>query len=84
MAAALEVGCATLYSEDFQGGQTIYGRITIWNPCVQVAQALHRLRKKSIPTGIWKRWHFCLYEFVALTAGGQPGVAVPQDFFRSV
>jgi predicted nucleic acid-binding protein len=32
VAAALEAGCATLYSEDFQDGQTIDGRLTIRNP----------------------------------------------------
>jgi predicted nucleic acid-binding protein len=31
-AAALEAGCATLYSEDFQDGQTIEGQLTIQNP----------------------------------------------------
>ena len=31
-AAALEAGCATLYSEDFQDGQIIEGRLTIRNP----------------------------------------------------
>jgi predicted nucleic acid-binding protein len=32
VAAALEAGCATLYSEDFQDGQTIEGQLTIRNP----------------------------------------------------
>jgi predicted nucleic acid-binding protein len=32
VAAALEAGCATLYSEDFQDGQAIDGRLTIRNP----------------------------------------------------
>ena len=32
VAAALEAGCAFLYSEDFQNGQTIDGRLTIRNP----------------------------------------------------
>ncbi|HLJ22894.1 MAG TPA: PIN domain-containing protein [Candidatus Acidoferrales bacterium] len=32
VAAALEAGCAYLYSEDFQDGQTIDGRLTIRNP----------------------------------------------------
>ena len=32
VAAALEAGCAILYSEDFQDGQTIDGRLTIRNP----------------------------------------------------
>jgi hypothetical protein len=45
---------------------------------------LNRLRKKSIPISLWKRWRFSLNEFVALTAGGQPRVAVPHDFFRSL
>jgi predicted nucleic acid-binding protein len=32
VAAALEAGCAILYSEDFQDGQTIHGQLTIRNP----------------------------------------------------
>jgi predicted nucleic acid-binding protein len=32
IAAALEAGCATLYSEDFQDGQTFDGQLTIRNP----------------------------------------------------
>jgi predicted nucleic acid-binding protein len=32
IAAALESECATLYSEDFQSGQLIEGRLTIRNP----------------------------------------------------
>jgi predicted nucleic acid-binding protein len=32
IAAALQAGCATLYSEDFQDGQIIDGRLTIRNP----------------------------------------------------
>jgi predicted nucleic acid-binding protein len=32
VAAALEAGCATLYSEDFQDGQTIDRQLTIRNP----------------------------------------------------
>jgi predicted nucleic acid-binding protein len=32
IAAALEAGCAILYSEDFQDGQTIDGQLTIRNP----------------------------------------------------
>ena len=32
VAAALEAGCATLYSEDLQDGQTIDGQLTIRNP----------------------------------------------------
>ena len=32
VAAALEAGCAILYSEDFQDGQTIEGKLTIRNP----------------------------------------------------
>jgi predicted nucleic acid-binding protein len=35
VAAALEAGCAILYSEDFQNGQTIDGRLTIRNPFAQ-------------------------------------------------
>lgn len=34
-AAALEADCTTLYSEDFQDGQVIEGRLTIRNPFVQ-------------------------------------------------
>lgn len=37
IAAALEARCATLYSEDFQDGQTIEGRLTIRNPFAQSA-----------------------------------------------
>ena len=32
IAAALEAGCATLYSEDFQDGQVIDRKLTIRNP----------------------------------------------------
>jgi predicted nucleic acid-binding protein len=32
VAAALEGGCTTLYSEDFQDGETIDGQLTIRNP----------------------------------------------------
>jgi len=32
IAAALEAGCATLYSEDLQSGQVIAGRLKIRNP----------------------------------------------------
>jgi predicted nucleic acid-binding protein len=32
VATALEGGCETLYSEDFQDGRTIDGRLTILNP----------------------------------------------------
>jgi predicted nucleic acid-binding protein len=35
VAAALEAGCATLYSEDFRDGQTIDGQLTIRNPFVR-------------------------------------------------
>jgi predicted nucleic acid-binding protein len=35
IAAALQAECATLYSEDFQDGQTIDGRLTIRNPFAQ-------------------------------------------------
>ena len=31
-AAALEADCSTLYSEDFQDGQVIEGRLTVRNP----------------------------------------------------
>jgi predicted nucleic acid-binding protein len=37
VAAALQGGCATLYSEDFQDGQTIDGRLTIRNPFAQLS-----------------------------------------------
>ena len=33
-AAALEAECSTLYSEDFQDGQVIEGRLTVRNPLV--------------------------------------------------
>jgi predicted nucleic acid-binding protein len=33
-AAALEADCSTLYSEDFQDGQVIEGRLTVCNPFV--------------------------------------------------
>lgn len=32
IAAALEAGCETLFSEDFHSGQVIEGRLTIRNP----------------------------------------------------
>jgi predicted nucleic acid-binding protein len=32
VAAALDAGCATLYSEDFQDGQVIEGKLTVRNP----------------------------------------------------
>jgi predicted nucleic acid-binding protein len=32
IAAALEAGCGTLYSEDLQDGQVIEGRLTVRNP----------------------------------------------------
>jgi predicted nucleic acid-binding protein len=35
IAAALEAGCATLYSEDLHDGQTIDGQLTIRNPFAQ-------------------------------------------------
>jgi predicted nucleic acid-binding protein len=34
VAAALEAGCTTLYSEDLQSGQIINGKLTIRNPFV--------------------------------------------------
>lgn len=34
-AAALEAECTTLYSEDFQDGQMIEGRLTVRNPFLQ-------------------------------------------------
>ena len=36
-AAALEAECTTLYSEDFQDGQVIEGRLTVRNPFVRDA-----------------------------------------------
>jgi predicted nucleic acid-binding protein len=36
-AAALEAGCAILYSEDFQDGQSIDGQLTIRNPFAQLS-----------------------------------------------
>jgi predicted nucleic acid-binding protein len=36
-AAALEAECTTLYSEDFQNGQLIEGRLTVRNPFVDNA-----------------------------------------------
>jgi predicted nucleic acid-binding protein len=35
VAAALDAGCATLYSEDLRDGQTIDGKLTIRNPFVR-------------------------------------------------
>ena len=32
VAAALDAGCTTLYSEDFQDGQRIEGKLTVRNP----------------------------------------------------
>jgi predicted nucleic acid-binding protein len=32
VAAALDAGCVTLYSEDMQHGQVIDGRLTLINP----------------------------------------------------
>jgi predicted nucleic acid-binding protein len=32
VAAALDAGCTTLYSEDFQDGQVIEGQLTVRNP----------------------------------------------------
>jgi predicted nucleic acid-binding protein len=34
VSSALEAGCTTLYSEDFQDGQTIDGKLTIRNPFI--------------------------------------------------
>jgi predicted nucleic acid-binding protein len=38
VSAALESGCTTLYSENFQDGQTIDGQLTIRNPFVRSSQ----------------------------------------------
>ena len=35
IAAALEAGCGTLYSEELRDGQTIDGKLTIRNPFVK-------------------------------------------------
>ena len=35
VAAALEAGCTTLYSEDLHDGQTIEGQLTIRNPFIK-------------------------------------------------
>jgi predicted nucleic acid-binding protein len=37
IAAALEAGCTTLYTEDMQHGQVIEGRLTITNPFAELA-----------------------------------------------
>jgi len=37
VAAACEAGCAILYSEDFQDGQTIDGQLTIRNPFARLS-----------------------------------------------
>ena len=37
VAAAPEAGCATLYSEDLQHGQTLHGGLTINNPFLDLA-----------------------------------------------
>jgi predicted nucleic acid-binding protein len=38
VAAALEAGCATLYSEDFQDGQNFDGQLTIRNPFIPLSK----------------------------------------------
>jgi predicted nucleic acid-binding protein len=35
VAAALEAGCATVYSEDLHDGQTIDGQLTVRNPFIR-------------------------------------------------
>jgi predicted nucleic acid-binding protein len=35
IAAAIDAGCVTLFSEDMQHGQTIEGCLTIINPFIQ-------------------------------------------------
>lgn len=40
VAAAIDAGCATLFSEDMQHGQTIEGCLTIVNPFRSVANSL--------------------------------------------
>jgi predicted nucleic acid-binding protein len=46
-AAALEAECATLYSEDFQDGQVIEGRLTVRNPFVQKAGPVSKTKSKQ-------------------------------------
>jgi predicted nucleic acid-binding protein len=48
VAAALEAGCATLYTEDLHSGQVIDGRLTIRNPFKGVAE----LGRRAAPSGI--------------------------------
>ena len=43
-AAALEAQCATLYSEDFQDGQLLEGRLTVRNPFVRETGRTSRKR----------------------------------------
>jgi predicted nucleic acid-binding protein len=39
-AAALQAKCEVLYSEDFQDGQAIDGRLTVRNPFISVSERL--------------------------------------------
>jgi predicted nucleic acid-binding protein len=43
-AAALEAQCTTLYSEDFQDGQLLEGRLTVRNPFVRETGRTSRKR----------------------------------------
>jgi predicted nucleic acid-binding protein len=43
-AAALEARCTTLYSEDFQDGQLLEGRLTVRNPFVRETRRTSRKR----------------------------------------
>jgi predicted nucleic acid-binding protein len=46
-AAALEAECTTLYSEDFQNGQLIEGRLTVRNPFVGDAERASRPKSQN-------------------------------------
>ena len=46
-AAALEAKCTTLYSEDFQDGQLIEGRVTVRNPFVGDAGQASRTKSQK-------------------------------------
>ena len=46
-AAALEADCSILYSEDFQDGQVIEGRLTVRNPFISARNREDGTRKKA-------------------------------------
>lgn len=46
-AAALEAECTTLYSEDFQDGQIIEGRLTVRNPFVSDARSTSNTKSQN-------------------------------------